>query len=180
MKTIKFLLLTIFFLFVYASFALGGCIKGDCGNGRGTYTYSDNSQYIGQWQYSKRNGLGTLTRPSGSIYAGYWKDDQFNGQGTYSYPDGSEYIGQWQNSKRNGKGRYISSSGSEYEGQWKNGRLIGEGVLTTSDGNKFVGQFDKILPNYVMIINFFQKNRTFPTTLQICCAPANIMIYVNK
>ena len=178
MKTIKFLLLTIFFLVVYASFALGGCITGDCGNGRGTYAYSDNSQYIGQWQNSKRNGLGTLTRPSGSIYAGHWKDDQFNGQGTYSYPDGSEYIGQWKNSKRNGKGRYISSSGSEYEGQWKNGKLIGKGILTTPDGNKFTGNFDengKLIGKYLPLVKRKQTGmpKTVATNKKIVQTPSS-------
>ncbi len=143
MKEIKSLLLALCLLFVYASFALGECIKGDCTNDQGTYTYSDGSVYVGQWKNSKRNGIGTLTRPKGSKYVGHWKDDQFDGQGAYTYPDGSKYVGQWKNSKRNGEGRYVSSSGSEYESQWKNGRLFGEGILTTSDENKFVGQFDK-------------------------------------
>ncbi len=143
MKAIKSLLLALYLLTFYAPFALGGCIKGDCTNGQGAYTYSDGSVYDGQWKSNKRSGHGTLTRPKGSRYVGHWDNDTFDGQGTYTYPDGSKYVGQWKNNKRNGEGRYTSSSGSKYEGQWNDGRLIGEGILITSDGNKFVGQFDK-------------------------------------
>lgn len=142
MKVINSLILVLCFFVLQPSLAMGNCIKGDCKDGQGTYSYADDSVYVGQWKDNKRNGMGTLTRTKGSKYVGQWKDDQFNGHGTYIYPDGSSYVGQWRDSRKNGEGRYISSDGSEYEGQWKNGRLIGKGILTTPNGKKFVGQFD--------------------------------------
>jgi len=161
-----FLLLALYFSVAYAYPAMGGCIKGYCTNGQGTYTYadgsvyagqwkndkfngqgtftySDGSVYIGHWENSQRNGQGTFTRPSGSKYQGQWKNDRFDGQGIYIYPDDSKYQGRWKNNMRNGPGTYTSASGSKYQGQWKNGKLIGKGILITSDGNKFIGQFNK-------------------------------------
>jgi len=49
-KVLLFLLLALYFSVSYASTAMGGCIKGDCTNGQGTYTYPDGSVYIGQWK----------------------------------------------------------------------------------------------------------------------------------
>ena len=31
------------------------CIKGDCNNGYGTYTYKDGRQYVGEWKDGKKN-----------------------------------------------------------------------------------------------------------------------------
>lgn len=165
-KILLFSLSALFCSVAHAFDAMGGCIKGDCTNGQGTYTYpdgsvyvgqwkndklhgqgtftySDGSVYVGQWEKSQRNGQGTFTRPSGSKYQGQWKNDKFHGQGIYIYPDDSKYQGRWKNNMRNGPGIYTSSSGSKYQGQWKNGKLIGKGILITSDGNKFVGRFNK-------------------------------------
>ena len=165
-KVLIFLLLALYFSVAYPLTAMGECIKGDCTNGQGTYTYSDGSVYVGlwkndkfngqgtftysdgsvyvgQWENSQRYGQGTFTRPSGSKYQGQWKNDKFDGKGIYIYPDDSKYQGRWKNNMRNGPGIYTSSSGSKYQGQWKNGKLIGKGILITSDGNKFVGLFNK-------------------------------------
>jgi len=37
------------------------CIKGDCNNGYGTFTWSDGAKYVGGWKDDKRHGQGTLT-----------------------------------------------------------------------------------------------------------------------
>jgi formylglycine-generating enzyme required for sulfatase activity len=181
-----FSLLTLCCSVTYASTVIGGCIKGDCSNGQGTYTYSDGSVYVGQWkndkfhgqgtftysdgsvyvgqwENSQRSGQGTFTRPSGSKYQGQWKNDKFYGRGIYTYPDNSKYQGQWKNNMRNGPGIYTSSNGSKYQGQWKNGKLIGKGILITSDGNKFVGRFNedgKLVGEYIPVAEAESKAKT--------------------
>ncbi len=177
-KTLIFLFLALHFSVVYPTTATSKCIKGDCTNGQGTYTYpdgsvytgqwendkfngqgtftySDGSVYTGQWENGQRNGQGTFTRLSGAKYQGQWENDKFDGQGIYIYRDNSKYIGQWKNNMRNGPGTYTSSSGAKYQGQWKNGKLIGKGILITSDGNKFVGQFNKdgkLIGRYIPLV----------------------------
>ena len=165
MKVINYLWIVLYLCSMQASLAAGGCIKGDCKEGQGTFSYADDSVYAGQWKDNKRNGTGILTRPKGSKYEGHWKDDQFDGHGTYIYPDGSTYVGQWKNSRKNGEGRYTSASGFEYAGQWKNGRLVGQGILTTPDGSKFAGQFDtngKLIGEYVPLAKN-QPSKSNPT-----------------
>ncbi|MCD6185824.1 MAG: SUMF1/EgtB/PvdO family nonheme iron enzyme [Deltaproteobacteria bacterium] len=185
-KTLIILFLALYFSVVYATTATSKCIKGDCANGQGKYTYPDGSVYVGQWENDKfngqgtftysdgsvytgqwkngqRNGQGTFTRLSGSKYQGRWKNDKFDGQGIYIYRDNSKYIGQWKNNMRNGPGTYTSSSGAKYQGQWKNGKLIGKGILITSDGNKFVGQFNKdgkLIGRYIPLVKTKAREKT--------------------
>jgi len=56
-----------------------GCIKGDCKNGYGTYTYPDGEKYVGHFKNGKQNGYGTYTFPDGIKYVGNHKDDDFSG-----------------------------------------------------------------------------------------------------
>jgi len=148
MKAFLSLLSALCFSIAWSSTALGGCIRGDCANGQGTFSYPDGSVYVGQWNNGKLDGQGTFSHADGSVYVGQWKDnmkngDRFDGQGTHTYPDGSKYVGRWKNSMRNGRGTYIRPDGSQYTGQWKNDKLIGEGILITADGNRFAFEFDK-------------------------------------
>ena len=62
------------------------CVKGDCINGQGTFTWSN-----------------------GSIYIGEWKDGRLSGQGTFISEDGSMYIGKYKGGLQNGKGKWKPS-----------------------------------------------------------------------
>jgi len=50
------------------------CIKGDCNNGYGTYTYANGSKYVGEWKDGKFHGQGNLTYIDGTVEKGIWKD----------------------------------------------------------------------------------------------------------
>ena len=52
------------------------CIKGDCIDGYGTYTYANGSKYVGEYKDGKRNGLGTYTFAKGIVDKGIWKNNQ--------------------------------------------------------------------------------------------------------
>ncbi len=84
MKMIKVLLLVFCFSTVGISAAMGGCIKGDCLNGEGTYISSDGSEYVG-----------------------LFKEGKFHGQGVFSFPDGGKDVGQFED------GRYVGPSPTE-------------------------------------------------------------------
>ena len=97
-------------------YSFGGCIKGDCENGQGTFTLPDGSKYVGGW-----------------------KDHKFDGQGTLTYSDGSKHVGKWKDHRKHGQGTFTSSDGSKYVGGWKNGEWDGQGTITLPDGTKYVG-----------------------------------------
>ena len=52
------------------------CIKGDCNNGYGTYTYANGSKYVGEYKDGKRNGPGTYTFANGTVDKGIWKNNK--------------------------------------------------------------------------------------------------------
>ena len=52
------------------------CIKGDCNNGYGTYTYANGSKYVGEWKDDKENGQGTYTFANGTVDKGIWKNNK--------------------------------------------------------------------------------------------------------
>ena len=46
------------------------CIRGDCVNGQGTYTFADGGKYVGEFKDHKRTGQGTYTYADGGKYVG--------------------------------------------------------------------------------------------------------------
>ncbi len=81
--------------------ALRDCNTIHCASGRGKYTYSDGSVYIGDFH----NGIP-------------------QGQGTCYYPNGDKYVGDWGIAGPEGQGTYYFDSGRVAEGLWSAGRLV--------------------------------------------------------
>ena len=52
------------------------CIKGNCTNGQGTYTYTNGSKYVGELKDGKRNGQGTYSFAKGTVDKGIWKNNK--------------------------------------------------------------------------------------------------------
>ena len=121
-----------------------GCIKGDCENGQGTYTWVS-SKYVGEFKNSEKNGQGTYTWLSGNKYVGEWKDGERNGQGTWSNARvGMEYVGEWKDDEKNGQGTFTWTHvdyGMEYVGEYKDGKKNGQGTFTSANGDKYVGEW---------------------------------------
>ena len=53
-----------------------GCIKNDCVNGRGAYTYLDGSKYVGEFKDGKKHGKGIVTLANGKQHVAEFKDDR--------------------------------------------------------------------------------------------------------
>ena len=77
-----------------------GC-EGDCENGNGTWTYTDQTIYVGEWRGGKMDGQGTETWPNGFIYVGEFQGNKWHGQGTLTFPDVAKYVGEWRNANMN-------------------------------------------------------------------------------
>ena len=90
-----------FLVLLWCNTGFAECIKGDCNNGYGTYTYANGNKYVGEYK-------------NGKIY----------GQGTYTWTNGNKYVGEFKDAKRNGLGTYIFANGTVDKGIWKNNKLI--------------------------------------------------------
>jgi hypothetical protein len=67
----KLLTAALVLIFCFTPFyAFGGCISGDCSNGKGTVIFSNGDKYVGQFKNGQMNGKGTLTSHQGGKYVG--------------------------------------------------------------------------------------------------------------
>ena len=100
------------------------CIKGDCTNGQGTYTWADGNKYVGQFKNGKRHGQGIFTFVNGDKYVGEFKNGKPHGQGTFTYTSGEKYVGEFKNGKPHGQGTWTYEDGRVEKGILKKDKLI--------------------------------------------------------
>lgn len=94
----------------------------DC---QGTFTYSDGSQYVGEFRENEPNGQGIKTLPNGDKYVGEFKQGTFNGRGTLTYGDGTKYVGGFYYGNRHYLGTYYASDGSVLlSGVWEQNKFV--------------------------------------------------------
>ncbi|MBF0274592.1 MAG: hypothetical protein HQK84_05105 [Nitrospinae bacterium] len=144
------------------------CTTGNCTTGYGTFEWSNNNKYKGEWLNGKRHGKGVFTDGSGFEYNGEWENDKKHGKGVekqlpefYVYEgdfkDGmrsgkgtafygnksNKYTGDWENNKRHGTGTmvWINDEGKidRYEGEWKNDQRDGNGMRQYENGITYIG-----------------------------------------
>lgn len=63
-------------------------------HGKGNQYNSNGATYVGEWEYNKCKGFGTITT-SDLSYTGEFKDNRFNGYGILILTDGTKFEGQW-------------------------------------------------------------------------------------
>ena len=109
--------------------------------GEGTFTFSDNRKYIGQWKNGKFHGQGAIVYPDGDTSMGLWTRGHPNGIGTVNFPDGRRYEGQWVNGKPNGQGTLTDPDGTIYIGHFEEGKYHGQGTMIYPDGRIYEGEW---------------------------------------
>ena len=78
---------------------LGKCVKGDCNNGFGYYSWPDGTRYKGNFQNGRQHGHGAILLPGGAKYVGQWKTGMRWGKGTAVYSSGKQLKGDWVRNK---------------------------------------------------------------------------------
>ena len=74
--------------------------------GKGIETWTDNSNYNGNYVDGKKNGIGKYSWADGSSYNGEWKDNKKHGFGIQIFGSGDKYEGGWMQNMRFGKGTF--------------------------------------------------------------------------
>uniref|UniRef100_H2YB92 MORN repeat-containing protein 3 n=1 Tax=Ciona savignyi TaxID=51511 RepID=H2YB92_CIOSA len=88
-------------------------------HGYGTYFYSDNEYYEGEWYADDRCGWGRMYYADGSVYEGEWDGDKCSGRGMLRLANDNRYEGEWKGGKKNGHGKFFYlDSGQVYGGVW--------------------------------------------------------------
>ena len=77
--------------------ALRDCNKIDCKNGKGKFTYSDGSRYVGTFKNSYPQGEGTCFYSNGDKYVGGWQNHAPHGEGIMYYKHGRVLGALWEN-----------------------------------------------------------------------------------
>lgn len=120
------------------------CISGNCKTGNGTFRYSAESKYTGQFLNGQRHGKGKMAYSDGSVYEGPFLYGKKSGAiGTIAYINGDKYVGQWSNDYPNGKGKYFFKTRERFEGNFVNGEFDGEGTMYYADGAYYSGGWKK-------------------------------------
>lgn len=98
------------------------------------------SKYEGEWQDSKKNGVGRIWWHNGDRYLGDWVNDAKDGYGFMIWENGDRYEGTWRQDLRHGdKSQYFYSNGGFFCGTYVNDERQGNGEFVWPDGDKFVG-----------------------------------------
>jgi len=70
----KKLFLYVFLVLTWCNVGFAECIKGDCNNGYGTFTWTDGAKYVGEFKIGLMHGRGTYIWADGTKYVGEFKD----------------------------------------------------------------------------------------------------------
>lgn len=104
-----------------------GSLKFNKPDGKGKFTFNDNSVYEGTFENGKPNGKGIYKFSDGSQYSGCFANGLINGNGTFKWPNGINYSGNFINGYFNGKGTIKNNKGSIYIGDFNKGYFQGKG-----------------------------------------------------
>lgn len=133
-------------------FVNGDSYAGDYMNGKihgkGTYVFANSQtliKYIGEFEFGRRSGFGTLYYKDGATYVGHFRNDLREGKGKQAYANGEVYQGDFFEEMRHGHGKYTYPDGEYYEGQFVFSKYQGEGVYHFADGRIYTGSFSNDL-----------------------------------
>jgi len=141
MKTNYRLYYIVILCFLLPTFAWADCLKGNCIDNYGIYSWPDGSRYEGEYRGSLQHGKGTYTWADGNKYEGEYRDNIQHGKGIFTWADGSRYEGEYDNGIQHGKGIFIWPNGNRYEGEYTDGVQHGKGIFTWADGNRYEGEY---------------------------------------
>ena len=139
-------------------------------NCKGTFTWTDGTEYSGNWRSGKRHGLGKQLSPNGDIIIGYWEKGFLNGKVKIKFSSGKYFLGSMKGGNYSGDAT-IYDKGMKYKGVFVDldGSSIFRGIQYLFDGTKFTGNFKNLLE--VLDDNIIKNNERIVASNLADCAP---------
>jgi hypothetical protein len=120
----------------------------------GSLFLANGGGYVGEFKDGKKNGLGVLKLPDGSMVYGEFENGTFVNKdaqcmegncydetSTMLFPDGSKYVGEFRNAEMNGQGTFFTNNEVRYKGEFKNCQYHGQGTYYYPEGSHYVGEW---------------------------------------
>jgi hypothetical protein len=96
-------------------------------------------KYVGETQYGRFHGRGTLTRADGSVWQGSWRNGKPHGDGFLQIiPNVFRFEGGMSAGKRHGRGKETRADGRVVEGTWRMGKRV---AATSADADGSVLEY---------------------------------------
>ncbi|XP_033021535.1 ALS2 C-terminal-like protein [Lacerta agilis] len=122
-------------------------------HGKGTLTWPDGRNYVGDFQDGMEHGFGICLVPRASedrydCYKCHWREGKMNGYGICEYGDEMVYKGYFKDNVRQGFGTLENPSDAEkpfkYSGHWENDKKHGYGVWDDKErGERYIGMWQE-------------------------------------
>ena len=94
---------------------------------KGTLTFLNGTEYVGEFKNGKENGKGTKKLSDGNIYVGEYKNGMRHGMGINTIPEKNSFTkaaGEWKNDKMyEGQAIKYFNDGSNIKLKWLKGKL---------------------------------------------------------
>lgn len=104
-----------------------------------TNTPDTTDKYVGETQYGRFHGRGTLTRADGSVWQGSWRNGKPHGDGFLQIiPNVFRFEGGMSAGKRHGRGKETRADGRVVEGTWRMGKRV---AATSADADGSVLEY---------------------------------------
>ena len=168
-----------------------------CENGTGTYTYSKDQRYEGEWLNGERHGVGTLYVSKDQRYEGEWLNGKKHGTGAFYYNSidrngPKKYVGKWENNKKNGIGSEFYNNGIIWKGSWfegekEDGYSNEENYYNPNDikGGQISSTINlmELMPDHYYIsidFNGLKKDFTFDTGATCLAMSSDLLLDLKK
>ncbi len=137
---LKLFLLIVAMIFV-STLVEAQCIAGSCEDGKGTYLFTDGSQYTGEFLKGLPDGEGEWTYPKGEKVKGLFKKGLPVGEDVFAKANTSNKVGCLSGNCRTGIGVHVNEAGQKYVGYFRKGQPSGKGVCYYPNGQRYDGQW---------------------------------------
>ena len=139
-------------------------------NCKGTFTWTDGTEYSGNWKAGKRHGLGKQLSENGDIIIGYWENGFLNGKVKIKFSSGKYFLGSMKGGHYSGDAT-IYDKGMKYTGvfEYLDGSSIFRGIQYFVDGTQITINFKNLLE--VVDDNIIKNKERIVASNLLECAP---------